>query len=167
MAKTKTKKSNKRFKYIKHKHQHPHLHRKCKFCRLIHTKKRILFENDHIVVIFGRQHHKGKLVIMTKAHEEDLLKLHEKTLDSFTNDTIKIIKALGKAIKPELFNIEYLDNWDHHIHWNVYPRFKTDSDWGNPPVIPPRDAKFKPKNLTKKEIDVFKKELNKIKKELW
>jgi diadenosine tetraphosphate (Ap4A) HIT family hydrolase len=142
-------------------------HPDCKFCRLIRAKERILFENDHIVVMFGRQHHKGKLVIMPKSHEEDLLRLHEKTLDSFMNDTIKIMKALGRAIKPDLFNLEYLDNWDHHVHWNVYPRFKTDADWGNPPVIPPRDAKFKPKTLTKKELAVFKKELDKIKKELW
>ncbi len=156
-----------RFKYMKHKKQHPHSHPECKFCRKIKEKKDIVLENDHLVVMFGRLHHKGHLVIMPKAHEEDLLKLHEKTLDAFMNDTIHVMKALGKAIKPDIFNLEYLSNWDHHIHWNVYPRFKRDKDWGNPPVIPLKDEKFRPKTMTKKEMDIFNKALNKIKKELW
>lgn len=156
-----------RFKYVKHKHQHPHSHPECKFCERIRLKKGIFFENHHLVVMFGRPHHKGHLVVMPKIHEEDLMKLHEKTLDSFMNDTVKIMKALGNAIKPDLFNLEYLDNWDHHLHWNVYPRFKTDADWGNPPVIPLKGEKFEEKLLSTKELAVFKREIKKMSKELW
>ena len=159
--------NNNRFIYVKKKSQHPDKHPDCKFCKAIKAKKDILLENKHIVVMLGRQHHKGHLLVMPKAHEEDLLKLHQETLDSFMNDTMKVMKALGKAIKPDLFNLEYLDNWDHHIHWNIYPRFKSDSDWGNPPVIPEKDKRFKPKNLSKNEMNIFKKELKKLKKELW
>ena len=140
---------------------------KCKFCKNIKQKKDIIFQNKHIVVMFGRPHHKGHIIVMTKVHEEDLLKLHEKTLDSFLNDTVMIMKALKKAIRPALFNLEYLDNWDHHIHWNIYPRFKKDKDYGNPPEIPLKGEKFKEKMMSKKEIDTFKKELKKISKELW
>lgn len=156
-----------RFRYVEHKHQHPHLHPECKFCSKIKARKDILFENDHIVVMFGRQHHKGHLLVMPKVHEEDLLKLHTKTIDSFMNDTIHIMKALGKAIKPDLFNLEYLDNWDHHIHWNIYPRFKTDPDWGNPPKIPKKGVKIREKRLSTKELAVFKREISRLKKELW
>ena len=117
--------------------------------------------------MFGRAHHKGHLVVLTRKHEENLFRLHEKTLDSFFNDTVKIVKALDKAIKADTMNLEYLDNWDFHIHWNVYPRFKTDPDWGNPPVIPKKDEKFKKKLLTAKEMKEFKKDIDKIKKGLW
>lgn len=156
-----------RFQYLRHERQHPHSHPECKFCVKIKAKKDILLENEHLVVMFGRPHHKGHLVILPKAHEEDLLKLHEKTLDSFMNDTVKIMKALGKAIRPDLFNLEYLDNWDHHVHWNVYPRFRKDKDWGNPPIIPGKDDVFKPKKLTKAEMVVFARQLDRLKKELW
>ena len=61
---------------------------------------------------------------------------------------------------------EYLDNWDFHVHWNIYPRFKDDPDYGNPQVIPPRGSKFKEYKMTKKELSDFKKEINKI-KHLW
>jgi len=158
---------DRRFSYLKHKHQHPHRHPECRFCRKIRAKKDILLENDHIVVMFGRQHHKGHLLVMPKAHEEDLLKLHEKTVDSFMNDTIRVMKALGKAIKPDLFNLEYLDNWDHHIHWNIYPRFKKDKDWGNPPVIPDKGESFRPRVLTRKERAIFRKELDMLRKDMW
>ena len=156
-----------RFRYVKHRHQHPHLHPECKFCQRIKAKKDIIFENAHIVVMFGRPHHKGHIVVMPKAHEEDLLKLHQKTLDSFLNDTVKVMKALGKAIKPDLFNLEYLDNWDHHVHWNIYPRFKSDLDYGNPPKIPGKDQRFKPRLLSPKEVKTLNSGIRKIKKELW
>jgi diadenosine tetraphosphate (Ap4A) HIT family hydrolase len=156
-----------RFKFVKKRRQHPNLHPECKFCQKIRAKRDIIFENAHIVVMFGRPHHKGHIVVMPKAHEEDLLKLHQKTLDSFLNDTIKIMKALGKAIRPNLFNLEYLDNWDHHVHWNIYPRFRSDPDYGNPPNIPSKNQKFKPKYLSIKELKVLESEIRKIKKELW
>ena len=140
---------------------------KCKFCAIIKQKKDLLFENKHIAVMWGRQHHKGHLLVMPRVHEENLLRLHEKTLDSFMNDTIHIIKALDKAVKFDNVNIEYLDNWDFHIHWNIYPRFKNDPDWGNPPILPVKGKKFKDKPLSKKELAIFKKELKKIAKELW
>jgi diadenosine tetraphosphate (Ap4A) HIT family hydrolase len=156
-----------RFRYVRRRQQHPYLHPECRFCQRIQARKDILFENQHIVVMFGRQHHKGHLVVMPKAHEEDLMKLHRKTLASFMNDTIKIMSALGKAIRPDLFNLEYLDNWDHHVHWNVYPRFRSDPDWGSPPRIPGRNSKFRPRMLSKKELSVFRKELKNLKKRLW
>jgi len=97
---------------------------------------------------------------------KDMFDLPEKALDSFINDAVKIIKALDKVIEPATTNLEYLDNWDFHVHWNVYPRFKTDPDYGNPPVIPPKGSKFKEYKMTKKEMAAFKKEIKKI-KHLW
>ncbi len=137
----------------------------CKFCRKIRNNE-VVYENDHIAVVMGRQHHKGHLVIATKKHIENMFDLPEKAFDSFINDTVKIIKALDKVLKPATNNLEYLDNWDFHVHWNVYPRFKTDSDYGNPPVIPPKGANFKEYKMTKKEIEQFKDEIKKI-KDLW
>jgi diadenosine tetraphosphate (Ap4A) HIT family hydrolase len=142
--------------------QHPDSHPGCKFCQLIKNRSEILFENPHIIVVFGRPHHKGHIIILTRAHEEHLMLLHEKTLDSFFNDTMKVCKALHKAIDFERINIEYLDNWDDHIHWNIYPRFKTDKDWGQPPYIPKKKEKFKEKYMDWKEIEAFRKELKKL-----
>ena len=146
---------------MKHPGQHPSKHPDCKFCKV--TKDKILFENPHIIVVFGRLHHKGHLVVLTRPHEEHLMLLHEKTIDSFLNDTIKVCRALHKAIKFDRLNLEYLDNWDPHIHWNIYPRFKKDNDWGNPPKIPKKRRPFKVKKLTHKEMDIFKRQLKKIK----
>jgi diadenosine tetraphosphate (Ap4A) HIT family hydrolase len=156
-----------RFRYIRHRRQHPDLHPECRFCQRIRAKKDILFENAHIVVMFGRPHHKGHIIVMPKAHEEDILKLHQKTLGSFLNDTVRVMKALGKSIHPDLFNLEYLDNWDHHVHWNIYPRFRSDPDYGDPPKIPGKDARFRPRLLSQKELKVLDSEMRKLKRELW
>jgi diadenosine tetraphosphate (Ap4A) HIT family hydrolase len=137
----------------------------CKFCRKIREDE-VIFENDHIAVVLGRQHHKGHLVVATKKHVENMFDLPEKALDSFMNDTVKIIRALDEVLKPATTNLEYLDNWDFHVHWNVYPRFKSDPDYGNPPVIPPRGSRFKEHKMTKKELSLFRKKIEGI-KHLW
>ena len=143
-------------------------HPECKFCKILHEQKdKIIFHNEHIAVVFGRLHHKGHLVVLPRVHEEHFLKLHETTLNSFFNDTVKIMKALDKAIKPDIINLEYLDNWDHHIHWNVYPRFKSDPDWGNPPTIPGKDDTFEEKKMTDKEMKIFMDGLERYRKEMW
>jgi len=144
---------------IRYKGQHPRLHPDCKFCRLLKDKDNILYENPHIAIIFGRPHHKGHLVILTRAHEENLMLLHEDTLDSFFEDAVKACRSLYKAIKFDRINIEYLDNWDPHIHWNIYPRFKTDKDWGHPPYIPKKKEKFKERYMDWREINIFRKEM--------
>ncbi len=138
----------------------------CKFCRKIREDE-VIYETDHMVVVLGRQHHKAHLVVATKKHIENMFHLPEEALDKFFNDTVKIVKAIDKTLKPATINLEYLDNWDFHVHWNIYPRFKTDPDYGNPPVIPPRGSKFKEYNMTKKEMTAFKKEIDKLKKGMW
>ena len=140
--------------------QNPERHPGCKFCQMIKDKENIIYENSHVIVVFGRPHHKGHLVILTRAHEENLMLLHEETLDSFFEDAIKVCRSLYKAIKFDRINIEYLDNWDDHIHWNIYPRFKADKDWGQPPYIPKKHEKFEEKYLNWKEIEIFRKEMN-------
>ena len=160
-------KSRSRFKFLKKKSHHPSAHPECKFCKKLIDNEDVWFENQHIVVMPGRPHHKGHLVVLPKAHEENLMKLHEKTLDAFLNDTIKVMKALDKAIKPEMFNLEYLDNWDHHVHWNIYPRFKTDKDFGNPPVIPKKGKRFKKMELSEGELKIFKQALKRLSKSMW
>ena len=156
----------------KHRVQHrkgvwekaPDFVKECKFCRKI-REDQVIFENEHIAVVLGRQHHKGHLVVATKKHIENMFDLPEKAFDSYINDTVKMVKALDKVIQPATVNLEYLDNWDFHVHWNVYPRFKDDPDYGNPPVIPPKGSKFKEYKMTDAELAAFKKEIKKMK--LW
>ena len=78
----------------------------CKFCRHIKSKKDVVFENQHIVVVFGRPHHKGHLVVMPRHHEENLLLLHEKTLDSFLNDTILARRKLERYLDEDHYSMD-------------------------------------------------------------
>jgi diadenosine tetraphosphate (Ap4A) HIT family hydrolase len=136
----------------------------CKFCKMMKERKEdVLFENEHIFVVFGRPHHKGHLVVCTKRHETNIMLLRPDTLDSYLNDTMQVCRALNKAIKYDRLNFEYLDNWDPHIHMNIYPRFMKDKDWGQPPYIPGKKEKFKEQYLNWKEIEEFRKELECIK----
>jgi len=154
----------KKMQKTKHKYGWLKMHPDCKFCHIIHEHpEKIVFENEHIIVVFGRLHHKGHLVILTRTHEEHLMMLHDKTLKAFFDDSMHVCQSLHKAFKFDRLNLEYLDNWDPHIHWNVYPRSKSDPDWGNPPEIPHKHDKYKPKKMSRKEMLMFIKELKKKK----
>src|SRR3989344_954278 len=73
----------------KHKNYRFKKHSGCRFCDIVHRQKnRILFENDHLIVVFGRLHHKGHLVVLTRTHEEHLMLMHKHTIDAYFNDTV-------------------------------------------------------------------------------
>ena len=73
---------------------------------------------------------------------------------------------MNKIFSPDRLNYELLGNWEPHIHWHIYPRYKTDLDWGQPPLLHwkgingrtfPGNFKMKVRELTPKQISDFKK----------
>lgn len=111
----------------------------CKYCEIIKGKRKrkggIIFENKYAVVFLGNQHHKGHTIIALKKHIEDVLDLTEREREDFFDVVIKIAKAVKKAMKPDKLNYALFGNWVPHLHWHIYPRYKADDDWGDPPIF--------------------------------
>ncbi len=115
------------------------MQKNCKYCEIIKGKRKrkggIIFENEYIIVFLGNQHHKGHTIGAVKRHIEDVLDLSKKERDIFFDTMIKIAKAIKKAMKPDKLNYALFGNWVPHLHWHIYPRYKTDADWGEPPTF--------------------------------
>lgn len=113
------------------------LDKDCKYCKVIAKKEErkggIIFENEVVVAFLGSQHHKAHTSIVIKKHITDMLELTQWERDCFFNCMIMLAKAVKKAFNPDKLNYALLGNWVPHLHWHIYPRYKTDKDWGDPP----------------------------------
>ncbi|KPJ56841.1 hypothetical protein AMJ49_03820, partial [Parcubacteria bacterium DG_74_2] len=102
----------------------------CKYCEIIKGERKrkggIIFEDEHVIVFLGNQHHKGHTIGVLKRHIEDVLNLTEEERDNFFDIMIKIARAIRKAMKPDKLNYALFGNWVPHLHWHIYPRYKAD-----------------------------------------
>jgi len=112
---------------------------KCDYCQVINGAKErpggIIYQNPYIIVFLGSQHHKGHTAVVLRKHKTDLLELSKPEREYFFDFMLEIAKAVKRAMKPDKLNYALLGNWIHHLHWHIYPRYKTDKDWGEPPTL--------------------------------
>lgn len=136
----------------------------CKFCDIIRSriKKDILFEDSCVVVFLSRPHHLGHTQVVLREHQEDITALPEEMVHTFVDDMLAVARVLQKVLKPDKLNYELFGNWVPHLHWHILPRFKTDSDFGNPPGEPLRNQPYTQRPLRKKQLQEIKDELKNI-----
>ena len=137
----------------------------CKYCK---TGNNYLLKTPTSTIAFGGQLHHGHVKIIYNQHVEDILDLSKLQQDKFWSDVVKTAKVVNKIFKPDRLNYELLGNWEPHLHWHIYPRYKTDIDWGQPLILHWKllgerkimgNIKMKVTELTPKQISDFKKAL--------
>ncbi|PIO00616.1 hypothetical protein COT72_00065 [archaeon CG10_big_fil_rev_8_21_14_0_10_43_11] len=105
----------------------------CSFCSL--PKKDILFETDTSRVREGDGAHHGHVQVIFKRHETDVLQLSKKEYAAFCDDLRTVAKAVQEVLAPDTLNYALYGNWVAHLHWHIYPRYKTDPDFAQPPIL--------------------------------
>jgi diadenosine tetraphosphate (Ap4A) HIT family hydrolase len=128
----------------------------CQFCEYIREPDGLLWETEHVAVRFGRPHHKGHTQVLLRRHEEDLTALTEAERDAFFDQMIYVAQVVQDVLEPDLLNYQLLGNWVPHLHWHIYPRYRADPDFGDPPAIPLRDEPFEPLYPSDGEVELLK-----------
>ncbi len=137
---------------------------KCAFCNL--SRNEILFETESSVIKEGNGLHHGHLQVIFKRHAEDILDLSVDEYGKFCDDLKRAAFAVKAALKPDKLNYALLGNWINHLHWHIYPRYKSDPDFAQPPVlewkvggmrVPPPSIRLKKKPLNPSEVKSLKK----------
>lgn len=108
---------------------------KCKFCELQKHYRKI-YENKHAVAVWGSPYIRGHVKVILKRHSENLTELSSDEASSIMDAWIKVGKAFEQVIHPDIINWQINCNWTRHIHGHIYPRWKTDPDWGEPIKLP-------------------------------
>jgi histidine triad (HIT) family protein len=111
---------------------------KCKFCEWEKHYKKV-YENDHVVAVWGSPYVLGHVKVILKRHAENLTDLSPEEAAALMDAWIKVGKAIEQVIHPDIINWQINCNWTRHVHGHIYPRRQSDPDWGEPLHLPTRE----------------------------
>lgn len=72
------------------------------------------------------------LLVFDARHAERLDELSAAEWSAFSQDLFVANRAVAQAVRPDHMNVEVLGNVVRHLHWHIYPRYRTDPRWGGP-----------------------------------
>lgn len=78
------------------------------------------------VVLGDYQYYNGYTLLLSKTHTNELHKLPPNEKFQFLKDMALTAEAVYHAFNPDKLNYELLGNTDSHLHWHIFPRYKTD-----------------------------------------
>ena len=105
----------------------------CVFCKDVDMKSKrknpAWIADLHVSTAFlsGNQICRGyTILVYNKAHITELFQLGEEDRIAYSEDLVKVAKAIYDAYHPYKMNYELLGNVVPHLHWHIIPRRKTD-----------------------------------------
>ena len=93
------------------------------------------------VVIGDHQFCRGYTLFLSKVHATEL---HELTPDfrrEFLWDMSQVAEAVYKAFSPDKLNYELLGNTDSHLHWHLFPRYRSEEHFLRPVWVVPKEVR--------------------------
>ncbi|MBR9680656.1 MAG: HIT family protein [Candidatus Altiarchaeota archaeon] len=143
---------------------------KCKFCQI--PSEEIITETKTSIIRLGSQLHEGHTQIVFKRHVENIHDLSEEEFIEFSKDLRNAAKAVKIALNPDKMNYALYGNWEPHLHWHIYPRYKNKPDFGQPPhlkwkvngkrVNPPKLEDFTASPMNETDKKSLKEQLRKL-----
>lgn len=84
------------------------------------------------VVLGDFQYYRGYTLFLSKIHAEELHQLETTTMKKFLVEMAQVSSAVYNAFKPHKLNYELLGNGDPHLHWHIFPRYRSDPGLTSP-----------------------------------
>jgi diadenosine tetraphosphate (Ap4A) HIT family hydrolase len=72
------------------------------------------------------------LLVFDARHVDRLDELSAAEWSAFSHDLFVANRAIHRALRPDHMNMDLLGNVISHLHWHIYPRYRTDPRWGGP-----------------------------------
>lgn len=111
----------------------------CVFCskipKLLSEKSPFVvheFKNS-VLIVGDHQTYPGYCVLVLKEHIKELFDLNSTTQVEFYNELVAAAQTIKSAYTAEKINVANYGNMTPHLHWHIFPRQKTDSNWPQPP----------------------------------
>lgn len=107
----------------------------CERIRLIRERSNPYFVCElktGYVVLGDHQFFRGYTLFLCKEHKRELHELEPGFRRDFLLEMSEVASAVFHAFQPHKLNYEMLGNSDEHMHWHLFPRYKTDSALGEP-----------------------------------
>lgn len=111
----------------------------CVFCekipRLLEEKSPFLVhEFKHSVLIVGdHQTFAGYCILVLKNHVKELFDLDSATQVEFFQELVAASQGINEIFFADKMNVSNYGNMTPHLHWHIFPRKKSDTNWPQPP----------------------------------
>ena len=106
--------------------------RPCGICGLIDRCRRREFPDfvaelpNSFVILGDAQFYRGYCVVLARTHVNEVHLMPSEEAHALFEETVAVGRAIAAATDPLKINYECLGNVEPHVHWHVFPRFKTD-----------------------------------------
>lgn len=140
----------------------------CKRIELIKQGKNPYFIKEFetgYAVLGDYQFFKGYSLLLCKLHKTDLHQLDKEFRQKFLEEMSILAEAVYKTFKPQKLNYELLGNKHCHMHWHIFPRYKSEILLNQPIWLVHREIREAQKyipddKIKKKLISEIKKNIN-------
>lgn len=84
------------------------------------------------LILFKEQSHKGRCIVASKKHVDDISDLSPEEAAAFMADVRHVAAAMHKAFSPDKINFGAYGDTMHHLHFHLVPKYSDDSfEWGD------------------------------------
>jgi diadenosine tetraphosphate (Ap4A) HIT family hydrolase len=104
----------------------------CGICALIARIRSGTFDDlvaelpSSYLILGDAQFYRGYCVMLAKRHATELFLMPTDEARALLDDMRLVAEAIAAATRPWKMNYECLGNQEAHIHWHLFPRYKSD-----------------------------------------
>jgi diadenosine tetraphosphate (Ap4A) HIT family hydrolase len=106
----------------------------CLYCRRLAAlddapAEEIVWQFPHSVALLGPwQWYRGYCLLVARRHLTELSRLDDAERPAFLDEMCLLARAIEDSFQPDKLNYELLGNQVPHLHWHLFPRYRTDPD---------------------------------------
>lgn len=78
------------------------------------------------LILFKEQSHRGRCIVASKQHVDDISDLSEQECAAFMADVRRVAAALHAAFSPDKINFGAYGDTMHHLHFHLVPKYADD-----------------------------------------
>lgn len=78
------------------------------------------------LILFKEQSHRGRCIVASKSHVDDISDLSEEESAAFMADVRRVAAALHAAFSPDKINFGAYGDTMHHLHFHLVPKYADD-----------------------------------------
>jgi diadenosine tetraphosphate (Ap4A) HIT family hydrolase len=104
----------------------------CPLCRKLRAVRElppdeVLWQFPHSVAFLGPwQYYHGYCVLVSRLHATELSQLTARDRHAFLEEMALLARAIQECFAPDKINYEMLGNQVPHLHWHLFPRWRSD-----------------------------------------
>ena len=123
----------------------------CLFCRKLANlddlpAEELVCQFPFSVALLGPwQYYHGYCLLVARRHATELSQLSDEERQGYLEEMCRLARAIEECCQPHKLNYELLGNQVGHLHWHLFPRYRSDPDVFAPRLVGPGPSRTRSK----------------------